>query len=78
MKNLFKSLGIIVFVAIIGFSISACKLGDSTDSDNSGSGGGGSGSSGSLDRKITIQNNTSVDLYFCWIKPSTSTDWGGV
>jgi hypothetical protein len=41
MKNIFKFLGIVTFVAAIGFSFTAC--GDSGSGDNGGNGNGGNG-----------------------------------
>jgi len=42
MKNAIKVLGLIVFVAIIGFSMAACSNGN----DSGGNGGGGTGGGG--------------------------------
>ena len=46
MKNIFKMLGIIVFIAVIGFAMTAC--------DNDGGGGGGGGSSASLGTTLNL------------------------
>jgi hypothetical protein len=46
MKNLYKVFGIIVLVAVIGFSFAACDNG--SDDDGGGGGGGGSGSGGTF------------------------------
>ena len=74
MKNILKMFGIFIFIAIVGFAITGCDeiFGD-PDDNNGGNGGGGGGS---LDRKITIRNNTSISPSYLWIKPSNSTDWG--
>jgi len=51
MKNVLKSFGIIVFVAVIGFSMVACD-----DNSGGGSGGGGGGGGGGGSGGITIMN----------------------
>ena len=67
MKNTFKLLGIIAFVAVIGFLMAAC------DDDGGGSGGGGGGTSSlSIEgvwkhqgnfREITVSGSTGVIKY---------------
>ena len=75
MKSLLKWFGIIALVAVIGFSMLACDQENDENTGGNGSTNGGSGV-GEVERKITIKNDTSVDLGYLWIKPSTSTDWG--
>jgi len=45
--------------------------GDSDNGDNGGDSGGG------IIPTIIIRNNTGYDIWYSYIKPSTSTDWGG-
>ncbi|MDR0331508.1 MAG: hypothetical protein LBH93_07370 [Chitinispirillales bacterium] len=51
--------------------------------DNGGDGGGGNngggnngGGGGTAVSRITIKNNTSQSVWYCYVKPSTSTNWG--
>jgi len=60
MKNVFKVLGIIVLVAVIGFSMVSC--GDDDDSDGGGAGGGGGGAGGGGgNNTVTQPTNTLTD-----------------
>jgi hypothetical protein len=65
MKKLFKLIGIITLVAIIGFSFATCSD-ENDDTDGGGGGGGGTGSDPSLltfSGNITISPNSGVTTY---------------
>jgi hypothetical protein len=75
MKNMFKLLGIIVLIAVIGFSMATCEA-EIEGEGNDGGGGGGGGGSG-IKPTITIKNNTGYSIGGIYAKPSTETkDWG--
>ncbi|MCL2252408.1 MAG: hypothetical protein FWC12_10925 [Treponema sp.] len=74
MKKIGKLFGIITAFALIMCLIVGCDF-PTNDNDTNGTGGNGGGG-GSIDRKITIKNDTSIDLGYLWIKPSSSTSWG--
>jgi len=78
MKSFFKLFGIIALVSVIGFSIVGCGdlSGDGDNKSGDGSTPPSSGGGSPPVTKITIKNDTSVDLNYLWIKPSTSTNWG--
>jgi len=63
MKNIIRLSEIIALVAVIGFSMSTCDLGNNDDAAGSGT-------------TITIKNDTGIVMWYYWIKPSSSTDWG--
>jgi len=67
MKNTIKVLGIIAIIAIIGFSMTACK---DDDSDNGGGGGGGNTTS-----KYDYTGNSIAD-FATWLaaKPTNTAD----
>jgi len=80
MKNVFKVLGIVALVAIVGFSMTAC--GDSDD----GGGGGGSVSAGTWKQTKTEAGGVPTDPYTLVLGPNggawtfgkaDSTDPGG-
>jgi len=48
MKNVFKVLGIIALVAVIGFSMAGCKNDDDSNGSSGGGGGGGGGAGSAL------------------------------
>jgi len=61
MKNLFKFLGIIAIVAIIGITLVSCGDKDSGNSSGGGGGGGGGGNSSSvLDGTWSKPDNTAI------------------
>jgi hypothetical protein len=60
MKNIVKFLGIIVFVTIIGFTMTACPDGSGDDS-GSGGGGGGGGGGGVVNLPGTTWKRTNAD-----------------
>jgi len=68
MRNIFKWVGFITIVAVIGFSMFGCE-------EFLGSAIGGGGTGGSVSN-INIRNNTGYTIMYSWIKPSTSTSWG--
>jgi len=67
MKNVFKFLGFIVFMMVIGFFFLGCDF-FTLEADKDGS--------TAPDRTITIKNNTGYSIYNLSMKPSTVSGWG--
>jgi hypothetical protein len=81
MKNAIKFLGIIVMVAVIGFSMAACDFGSGDDDKNGDGNGNGDGGGGGTNPTIHIKNATGYSFWSLtgglYIKPDTEAQsWG--